>query len=255
MIKEEFQWMTRLFERVFGKPPATTRYVLGTLPLLDGLDVPLPWGSAVAAGRSDDGTTSLFSMNHHDHGVVTPSTAPDWARDSLKAMTAPPGIHLVVNRELPADMGLLTGAETTDATTRALQDLQDGTTAPTTAAPARGTCDLTGTDLRLLLIDVGTRSQATVQPTAPETAKRAAAALADRPSDLGPLLTDAHTPGNPTHDETLKAALDAGALGGRTIGTCVATLAPAPAVPAIRKQVTARLAPNLPRPPRYLTAG
>ncbi|TDD29376.1 hypothetical protein E1287_31005, partial [Actinomadura sp. KC06] len=239
MIKEEFQWMTRLFERVHGKPPAATRYVLGALPLLDGLDVPLPWGSAVAAARSDDGATSLFSMNHHDHGVVTPSTAPDWARDCLKATSATPGIQLVVHRELPAEMGLLTGAETTEATTRAVQDLNDGTPGARTAAPARGTCDLTGTGLRLLLIDVGTRSRTTVCHAAPETAKRAAAALADRrPSDLGPLLTGAHTPGDPTHDKTLDAALDAGALGGRTIGTCVATLAPAPAVPAIRKQVT-----------------
>ncbi|WP_205717916.1 hypothetical protein, partial [Actinomadura soli] len=166
--------MTRLFERVYGTPPATTRYVLGTLPLLDGLDVLLPWGAAVAAARSDDGTTSLFSMNHHDHGVVTPSTAGDWARDCMTAVTtsSAPGTNLVVNRELPAETGLLTGAETIDATTRALQDLQDGTTGPATAEPARATFDLSGTGLRLLLIDVGTRGQDTVRPG---TAKRTAA--------------------------------------------------------------------------------
>ncbi|MFI0485005.1 hypothetical protein ACH34T_30695, partial [Actinomadura sp. 9N215] len=164
MIQEEFWWVTRLFDRVYGTPPATTRYVRGSLPLLDGLDVPLPWGAVVAAARSDDGTTSLFSMNHHGHGVVRPPTAPDWARDCLKAVNAhpTPGAHLMVNRELPTAMGLLTGAETTEATTQALQDLYGDVAA--TAPPARRSCDLSAAGLRLLLADVGSRPPPPLPP-------------------------------------------------------------------------------------------
>ncbi|WUI01968.1 hypothetical protein OHR68_09200 [Spirillospora sp. NBC_00431] len=248
--------MTLLFERVYGAPPATTRYVRGSLPLLDGLDVPLPWGAAVAAARSGDGTTSLFSMNHHDHGVVTPSTAAAWADDCLKAVDAnpAPGTNLLVNRELPAEMGLLTGAETTEATTRALRDVHDAV--PATRPAPRRSCSLSGAGLRVLLIEVGSRHPPAVPPADPETPARVRAALlAGRPADLGPILIDAHAPGNPAHDDALEAALDAGALGGRTIGTCVAALAPESAVPAIRARVTARLAPSLHRPPRYLIAG
>ncbi|MGH3239556.1 MAG: hypothetical protein ACRDNL_04195, partial [Spirillospora sp.] len=231
MIREEFEWMTHLFKRVFGTPPATTRYVPGSLPLLDGLDVPLPWGAAVAAAHSDDGTTTLFSMNHHAHGVVTPATAAPWAHDCLKAVnTHPtPGIHLLLNRELPTEMGLLTGAETTEATTQALKALHTNT--PTTPPPPpQKQCDLSAAGLRLLLIDVGSRHPPTIPPADPDTAARVCAALlAGRPADLGPLLIDAHSPGNPAHDDALEAALDAGALGGRTVGACVAALAPASA--------------------------
>ncbi|HEU5024770.1 MAG TPA: hypothetical protein VFV01_07590, partial [Spirillospora sp.] len=71
---------------------------------------------------------------------------------------------------------------------------------------------------------------------------------------LGPLLTAAHTPGDPLPDRALRAALDAGALGGRKIGACVVALTPTAALPEIRRALTARLAPDLPRPPRLLTA-
>ena len=251
----EARLTAHIFERVHGSPPAATRHVRGALPLLDGLHVPLPWGAVVSAGRAD--TTSLYSMNDHVQGAVPPARAGEWARDCVTALAAcgDPGTHLVVNRELPAATGLLTGTETARATTLALQDLHG--TAPTeehTRPTARLTCNLSRTGLRLLIIDLGPRRPAVPPPADPGSAERAAAAiLKGRATDLGPLLTGAHAPGDPVHDDALEAAIEAGALGGRTIGSCLVALAPATAVPAIRTQVTARL-PDLPRPPRYLTA-
>ncbi|WP_433473267.1 hypothetical protein ACQPZP_31100 [Spirillospora sp. CA-142024] len=242
-----------IFEQVHGAPPETIRHVRGALPLLDGLDVPLPWGVVVAASRSAGGATSLYSMNHHTEGAVAPSRAGAWARecDEILRARAAPGTRLVVNRELPAVTGLLTGAETRHATALALRDLHGG---PAADAPPNPRCDLAGSGLRLLVIDVGARHPAAVPPADPGAAGRAAAALrAGRPSALGPLLTDAHGPGDPVHDDALEAALDAGALGGRTIGACVVALTPLETVLDVRRRVTSRLAPVLPRPPRYLT--
>lgn len=252
----EVRLTAHVFEQIYGTPPATSHHVRGALPLLDGLNVHLPWGVVVAACHSDDASTSLYSMNHHAQGVVASSTTAGWARDCLTAWNAcaNPGTRLLVNRELPVRTGLLTGAETVHATALALWDLHGAAPEPSTAAPAHRLCDLSGTGLRLLLADVGVQHPATVPPADPDAAGRAAAALlAGRPADLGPLLTDAHGPGNPTHDDALETALDAGALGGRTIGACLVILASARAVPAIRERITARLATCLPRPPRYLT--
>ncbi|TDB82920.1 hypothetical protein E1264_30545, partial [Actinomadura sp. KC216] len=153
MIEDEIRWMARLFEGAYGEPPATIRHACGALPLLDGWEVPLPWGAAVAAGHSSDGTTSLYSMNHYAQGVVTPPTAKDWARACMTALDAhaSPGTHILVNRELPAEMGLLTGAETVAATTLALQDLHGRAGGPA-PAPGRG---LAGTGLCVLLIEIG----------------------------------------------------------------------------------------------------
>ncbi|TDD74595.1 hypothetical protein E1293_29275 [Actinomadura darangshiensis] len=250
----EIRLTAHIFERTYGTPPATTRHFRGALPLLDGVDVPLPWGAAVAAARSD-GATSLYSMNHHSEGVVPASTTAAWARPCVEALHAyaDPATRLVVNRELPAATGLFTGFETLHATALALQDLYGEPEEPV-AAPPPMLWDLSRSGLRLLVIDVGARHPAAVPPADPDLAGRAATVLLEgRPADLGPLLTDAHSPGNPAHDDALEAALDAGALGGRTVGACMVALTPVDDVLHIREQVTARLTPNLPRPPRYLT--
>jgi hypothetical protein len=236
------------FEQVYGSPPSAVRHAPGTLALLDGLDVPLPWGAVVAAGCSD--TTSFYSMNHPAEGVVAPS-AGAWAHECTEALTGAPGTRLVVNRQLPAEMRLLTGAETRRATALALSDLHGDPDTPWAVPPS---WDLAGTDLRLLVIDVGSVHPAVVPPADPGAPDRVVAALrAGRLADLGQLLTDAHGPGNPAHDEALETALDTGALGGRTVGACVVVLVAAEGIPHIREQVTKRLAPALPRPPRYLT--
>ncbi|TDD64993.1 hypothetical protein E1298_41825, partial [Actinomadura rubrisoli] len=116
-----------VFERVFGSAPATVLRAPAALALLDGLSVALPWGAVVAAGRTGDGSTALYSMNHHTDRVTTPSDAPHWGREPIAALRAHsdpvPGVRLLVNRELPAETGLLTGAETYHATALALRRL------------------------------------------------------------------------------------------------------------------------------------
>ncbi|MFD0688992.1 hypothetical protein [Actinomadura fibrosa] len=267
------------YERIYGTAPATVRRAQAALPLLDGLTVALPWGAVVAAGPTGDRSVALYSMNHHADRFTAPTgsltDAPRWAGEAvtaLRAHSAPvPGTNLLLNRELPAETGLLTGTETITATSLALRDLHGPPAVAFSAPPAReahallrtagGTehlpCDLASAGLRLLLITLTVPRVPGPRPhlaAAPSTTRRAAAALrAGRPADLGPLLTEAHIPGCPTADLALSTALAAGALGGRSLGPTLITLTPLTTVPHIRAAVTAALTPHLPHPPRYLT--
>ncbi|MUN36031.1 hypothetical protein [Actinomadura litoris] len=222
-----------VFEQVFGRAPETVQRVPATLALLDGWTVTLPWGAVAAAHRTDDGSVSLYSMNHYRMAPV--SDMPEWAAEASAALAAfatpAPGTRLLLNRELPAALGLLNGDETVQATTRALNDLHGRTNPPLTPPESAGP------DQRLLII---------VLPPGPSGAPLPAPrrACGDHP------LTGAHTFGDPLRDLALTTALEAGALGGRSIGACVVVITPVSAVPRIRAAVTARL----PDPPRYLTA-
>ncbi|MEU9020012.1 hypothetical protein [Actinomadura sp. NPDC048394] len=276
----EIRMTAYVFERVHGSPPATIHRALIGLPLLDGLTIALPWGTIAAAGLSAG--HSLYSVNHHTDGVASLSgPVPHWARESAAVLNShadpAPGTHLVINREIPAETGLLTGAETAAATFLALRALHGPPAGPhplaghpayRTALHARaahavlttpGTLehvpfDLAAADLRVLIVDLGARHSSTL-PTPPGAAARAVAAVrASGPSALGPHLTGAHTFGDPLPDRALRTALDAGALGGRKIGACVVALTPTAALPGIRRALTAGLTPDLPRPPRLLTA-
>ncbi|MBD2895894.1 hypothetical protein amrb99_48360 [Actinomadura sp. RB99] len=276
----EIRMTAYVYERVHGSPPAAMHRAPIGLPLLDGLTIALPWGTIVAAGPS--AAPSLYSVNHHTDGVASLyGPVPHWARESAAVLNShadpAPGTRLVINREIPAETGLLTGAETAAATFLALRALHGPPAGPhpfadhpayRTALHARaahallttpGTLehvpfDLAAADLRVLIVDLGARHSSTL-PTPPGAAARAAAALhTSGPSALGPLLTGAHTPGDPLPDRALRTALDAGALGGRKIGACVVALAPTTALPEIRGALTTRLTPDLPRPPRLLTA-
>ncbi|QXJ20722.1 hypothetical protein AGRA3207_001485 [Actinomadura graeca] len=260
------------FERVFGGAPAAVRHVPARLPLLDGLAVPLPWGAVAAAGRTGDGSVTLFSMNHYRTATLT--EAPPWAREPvavLEAYSDPvPGTRLLVRREIPEKLGLLTGAETAEATARVLRALhgppaEPGAPRPLCAAPRPAHALLTapgGSEhlpwnlaahgLRLLIAALAMPPVPLPGAIAPEHA--AATLRAARPPGLGPLLTEAHPHGDRVPDLVVKTALAAGALGARSLGACVVALAPASAIPRIRAEVTAGLARHLPRPPRYLTA-
>lgn len=270
-----------VFERVFGTAAAAVKRAPAVLHLLDGLAVALPWGAVVAGGRTEDGTVDLYSMNHHtdrftaspNGRALSPADAPHWAAEPVTALNAHsspvPGTRLVVNRELPAEMGLFTGTETVRATTLVLEKLHGPSATGGTAPCARRShallttpdgvehlpCDLAAAGLRLLIADIATRPVLAPVPAPERLVRRAAAALREgRPADLGPLLTEAHTFGDPTPDLSLRTAVDAGALGGRAIGACIVAVAPMAAVPRIRGRVTAVLTPHLGRPPRYLTA-
>ncbi|MWA00058.1 hypothetical protein F8568_006650 [Actinomadura sp. LD22] len=276
----EIRMTAYVFERVHGSPPTAIHRALIGLPLLDGLTIAVPWGAIVAAGPSSG--HSLYSVNHHTDGAASlTGPVPHWAREPAAVLNShadpAPGTHLVINRELPAETGLLTGAETAAATFLALRALHGPPAGPhpLTGHPAYRTAlharaahavlttprtlehipfDLAAADLRVLIVDLGARHSSAL-PTPPGAAARAAAALrASGPSALGPLLTDAHTFGDPLPDRALRTALSAGALGGRKIGACVVALAPTTAVPVIRRALTTRLTPDLPRPPRLLTA-
>jgi hypothetical protein len=276
----EIRMTAYVFERVHGSPPAAIHRALIGLPLLDGLTIALPWGTIAAAGPSS--ASSLYSVNHHTDGAAPLSgPVPHWARESAAVLNShsdpAPGTRLVINREIPAETGLLTGAETAAATFLAVQTLHGPPAGPhpLTGHPAYKTAlharaahavlttpgtlqhvpfDLAAAGLRVLIIDLGARHSSTL-PTPSGAAARAAAALrTSGPSALGPLLTDAHTFGDPLPDRALRTALDAGALGGRKIGACVVTLAPTGALPKIRSALTTSLTPDLPRPPRLLTA-
>ncbi|MFB4303355.1 hypothetical protein [Actinomadura sp. NTSP31] len=268
------------FERVHGRPPAAVHRAPIGLPLLDGLTIALPWGVTVAA--SADGTTSLYSVNHQTDGVTSATgPVPHWAREAVAVLNAhadpAPGARLVINRELPAETGLLTGAETAAATYLALRALHGPPAGPhpLTEHPAYRTSlqareahalltapgttehvpfDLAACDLRILIVDLAARHSSPLPTPAGAAARAAAAVRASGPSALGPLLTDAHAFGDPLPDLALRTALDAGALGGRKIGACIVALAPTLAVPDVREALTTRLTPVLPRPPRVLTA-
>jgi hypothetical protein len=185
---------------------------------------------------------------------------------------------MVVDRELPAETGLLSGAETVCAAAMALGDLHGPPLAsgPSAATPeylaalhsrARHALlitsdgpeqipfDLHAAGLRLMVIDVGATEQAIPAEPDPGIVERAAAALrAGYPAGLGPLLTEVHVPGRPTLDLALTAARDAGALGGRALGRCAVALVPLEAVPRVRAEVIGRLGGHTRRPPRFLTA-
>lgn len=264
----EIRLADHYFQRIFGSAPATVQSVPACLPLLDGLAVSLPWGAVAAASATADGSVSLFSTNHYRRAAL--AEAPSWASGAIAVLRAHadpvPGTRLLLDRALPESLGLLSGTETADATARALRAIHGPPATDRTVPRPRPAhallttpdgCehlpfDLAASGLRLLIIALpvsGASPPAAVAPEHPAAALRAA-----RPAGLGPLLTQAHVPGDPVADLALETALSAGALGGRLLGTCMVTLAPAPAVPHIRAQVTAGLASHLPRPPRYLTA-
>ncbi|RFU40995.1 hypothetical protein DZF91_14160, partial [Actinomadura logoneensis] len=246
------------------------------------LAVALAWGAVVAVGPHPDGGVDLFSMNHHTDRCTSLDAAPDWAAGAVEALRAhadpPPAVRMVVDCELPAETGLLSGAETVCAAAMALGDLHgpplaSGPSAATpeylaalhsraghalliTAdGPEQVPFDLHAAGLRLLLIDVGATERAIPAETDPGLVERAAAALrAGYPAGLGPLLTEVHVPGRPTLDLALSAARDAGALGGRALGRCAVALVPLADVPRVRAEVVGRLDGHTHRAPRFLTA-
>ncbi|GAA2585256.1 galactokinase [Actinomadura fulvescens] len=265
----------------------------GGLTLLGGnpaspaaLAVALPWGVVVALGATDDGSAAFYSTNHHTESFSTgpgtlrsalaSGTVPEWARTAASALLTHgrPGTRVLINRELPAAMGLLTGAETACAVELGLRELYATGVRPCDRSPCYAAAqnarpkqallvsdgieylpfDLAAVGLRILIMDVGSAAAAPVRP-AGNLAERAASALrAGNFSALGPLLTEAHVRGEPLLDAALDAARDAGALGGLVIGRCGVALVPMAAVPRIRAAVTGRLAGHARRPPRFLTA-
>ncbi|MCP2335779.1 hypothetical protein [Actinomadura rupiterrae] len=247
------------------------------------LAVALAWGAIVAAGPHPDGGVDLYSMNRHTDRCTSLDDVPDWAAHPVEALRAhadpPPPVRMIVNRELPVETGLLSGAETVCAAAMALGDLHGPPLWPTASAgrpeflaalhsrarhallitdagPEQLPFDLAAAGLRLLVIDIGATEDAIIAPDpSGDIVERAAEALrAGYPAGLGPLLTEAHEPGRPTLDLALSAATDAGALGGRALGRCVITLVPVRAVRRVRAEVTAHLDGRTTRPPRFLTA-
>ncbi|WP_026416817.1 hypothetical protein [Actinomadura oligospora] len=304
----EIRITAHMYERVFGVPPATLRRAPGGLTLLGGpspvprrdapppartaadpaLAVALAWGAIVAAGPNPDGGVDLYSMNRHTDRCTSLDHVPEWAVHAVEALRAhadpPPPARMVVDSELPAETGLLSGAETVCAAAMALGDLHGPPVASAPSAvtpeylaalhsrarhallitpggPEQIPFDLAAAGLRLLVIDVGAAEEALTGGTAkpfdqgPDIVERAAEALrAGYPAGLGPLLTEAHVLGRPTLDLALSAARDAGALGGRALGRCAVALVPLAAVPRVRAEVIARLEGRITRPPRFLTA-
>ncbi|MFC5181554.1 GHMP family kinase ATP-binding protein [Actinomadura harenae] len=252
------------------------------------LAVALAWGTIVAAGPNPDGGVDLYSMNRHTDRCTSLDDVPEWAAPAVEALRAhadpPPPARMVVDRELPAETGLLSGAETVCAAAMALGDLHGPPAAPapsaaspeylaalhsraghalllTPSGPEQIPFDLPAAGLRLLIIDVGGTERAlpgaavVASDPGPDVVERAAEALrAGYPAGLGPLLTEAHVPGRPTLDLALSAARDAGALGGRALGRCAVALVPQAVVSRVRAEVIARLEGETARPPRFLTA-
>lgn len=278
-----------LFGRAYNDVPHGAWRAPGGLTLLGGsegaLTVALPWGVIVVAAPLADGRVELYSMNHHAEQLALrpgerPADLPAWALPCVRAADAAPrhaGIRMVVNRELPAEMGLLSGAETFCTVSLALRDLYGLNLSaadpdPSYAASLHGRArkallvrgrssvgehvpfDLMSAGLRLLVMDVGVGVAPPGTEEAGDAGAAAAALRAGKPSALGPLLTEGHRPGVEILDLALQTALDAGALGGRAVGPCAVALVPMTAVPKIRATVTARLAGVSRRPPRFLTA-
>ncbi|XVQ08967.1 hypothetical protein ACQP1W_41500 [Spirillospora sp. CA-255316] len=277
-----------MFERVFGEPPGSVRHVPGALTLLNSgpgpggrsLSVAIPWGAIVAVGA---GPLDLYSMNQHADRH-TEGEPPAWAAPALRALR----VHdvataqMVVNCELPAQTGLLQGAETFCAVSQALQDIH-GRSAPALDAasapyddPAYMTglyarsghallvkgdhgvehlpCDLAGKGLRLLIIETGVKEKPPEARCHPLLVETAAAALRGRDLEaFGALLDSGHVRGEPALDRALDAAREAGALGGLIAGRCAVALVPVTAVRRVRKNVKASLAGSARRPPRFLT--
>jgi hypothetical protein len=278
-----------VFERVFGKPPGSVRHVPGALTLLNGgpgpgggrsLTVAIPWGAIVAVGT---GPLDLYSMNHHADRH-TEGEPPAWAAPALSALRVHdvPTAQMVVNRELPAQTGLLQGAETFCAVSQALQDIQgrpapalDPASAPCdvpaymTGLHARSghallvkgdhgvehlPCDLAGKGLRFLIIETGAMDEIPEARCHPLLVETAAAALRARDLEaFGALLDSGHVRGEPALDRALDAAREAGAIGGLVVGRCAVALVPVTAVRRVRKSVKAGLAGSGRRTPRFLT--
>jgi hypothetical protein len=264
-----------VYERVFGEPPRCARHVPGALTLLESpgraLTVGLPWGSIAALGP---GPTDLYSMNHHGDRY-TGGPVPEWATHPVAALRAHDALQtrVVVQRELPAETGLSSGAETYCAVSRALYDLDGLPPVPFPYDPARTTAlhaatgqallvaggdverlpfDLARAGLRLLIMDLGVDRPA---PAASGLTERGASAL--RAGDLaafGSVLDQARLRGEPSFDIALDAANEAGALGGLVIGRCAVSLVPLKAVPHARQRVKQALTGLVRRPPRFLTA-
>jgi galactokinase len=272
-----------VYARAYGGPPAGAWRAPGALMLLGGpaaaLTVALPWGVIVAGERLPGRALEAYSMNHHTEGFTAPlgevGGLPAWAGPAAQAAAAAPGgLRIVVNRELPDETGLLTGAETAVAISLALADLY-GVPAEEDLDPwhqlARGArpgtamldsthlpFDLAAAGLRLLIVDAGVAAAPPAASAAPgfggDVAKAAELLRSGDPAGLGALLTEAHEPGVRELDLALSAAWAAGGLGGRAIGSCLVALVPVAAVAAVRAAVTDHLAGTARRPPRFLTA-
>ncbi|MFC5750030.1 hypothetical protein [Actinomadura rugatobispora] len=280
-----------VFERIFGRPPGSVRHAPGALTLLSSgpgpqgpgpgersLTVAVPWGAIVAVG---EGPLDLYSMNHHADRH-TEGEPPAWAVPALRALEAHdvPAAQMVVNRELPAQTGLLQGAETFCAVSQALQDINghqapsppsvpDGDPAYLTGLRARSghalllrgdhgveqiPCDLAGEGLRFLIIETGANEEPPEARCHPLLVETAAAALRGRDLEaFGALLDRGHARGEPSLDRALDTAREAGALGGMVVGRCAVALVPVTAVRRVRKNVKAGLAGSTRRPPRFLT--
>lgn len=280
-----------VFAKAYDAQPVGVWRAPGALMLLgsttNALTVAVPWGVLVAAAPLREPVFEAYSMNRHSEAfemplaVLHPAGVPHWATPCVWALLAagrPGGVQVVVNRELPDETGLLTGAETACAFALALRDLYGSTPPEPAPDPWHATAyrarerkivlshaegeellpfDLIAAGLRLMIIDVGAEQAPPGASAAPgfggDVAVAAAVLRGGEPSRLGPLLTEAHEPGVEVLDRALSAAWSAGALGGRAIGSCLVALAPLTAVPAIRFAVIDRLAGVARRPPRFLT--
>ncbi len=272
-----------MYARAYGRPPVGAWRAPGALMLLGdpaaALTVALPWGAIVAAEPVPERVLEAYSMNHHTEGFTVPlgelDGLPAWAGPAAAAAgSAPGGLRLVVNRELPDETGLLTGAETAVATSLAVAELYGRPAAadpdpwhevaraarPRTAmlGGAHLPFDLAAAGLRLLIVDAGAPDPPPAASAAPgfggDVAKAAEVLRSGDPAALGTLLTEAHEPGVRELDLALSAAWAAGALGGRAIGSCLVALVPVGSVAAIRAAVTDHLTGTARRPPRFLTA-
>lgn len=269
-VDPDVRWAAYVFDEMYAARPQGTWFAPGMLRLLGGPDAALmvgvPWGAVVAADLRGEGPAELYSLND-DQGPLPVTVAPAWA-EPFRELLAKDGTALraVVSRLMPAQTGLLSGAETATAFALALRDLRGIPPAPEDPAlrhtpghavlvgPASDVVPfpLAGLGLRLMIMEVGV---AAVAPQPPGDAVAAAKALRDGdPEKVGALMSAARRPCGSAADLAVDVAVEAGALGGRTIGRCAVALAPLEAVPAIRSAVTARLAGIAPRPPRILTA-
>jgi galactokinase len=282
-----------MYHRAYDAVPAGAWRAPGALMLLGGpssaLTVALPWGVIVAAEPLAEPVFAAYSMNHHTERFeeslagLRSADLPGWAAPAARCVAAarpPGGLRLVINRELPDETGLLTGAETAVAVSLALADLY-GVTPPAqldpwhriarsarsrTALLSGGAAepdthlpfDLHAAGLRLMVIDAGVRDGPPAAGAAPgfggDVAKAAELLRSGDPAGLGALLTEAHEPGAGELDLALSAAWAAGALGGRAIGSCLVALVPVTAVSAVRAAVADHLRGVARRPPRFLTA-
>ncbi|WP_119731277.1 hypothetical protein [Thermomonospora amylolytica] len=269
-VDPDVRWAAYVFDEMYAAAPQGAWFAPGMLRLLGGPDAALmvgvPWGAVVAADLRGEGPAELYSLND-DHGPIPVSVAPAWADPFREVLAeAGTGLRAVVSRLLPAQTGLLSGAETATAFALALRDLRGVPPSPQDPAlryapghavltgPASDVVPfpLAGLGLRLVIMEVGVAA-VVPQPTGDAIAAAKALRGGD-PEKVGALLSAARRPCGSAADLALDAAAEAGALGGRTIGRCAVALAPLEAVPAIRAAVAARLAGVVPRPPRILTA-